>query len=109
VTQRLHLHNCPSEAIYGDTSYDDIANEIDETCDIDGFSLTDGFIWVNYDMEIPGYLLSDFADSVSLCGMILTFMELYIVMQLHGLLKQEIEKEEKEQGKGTADVELGTR
>jgi len=101
--------NTVTEAIYGDTSYDDIANEIDETCDIDGFSFTDGFIWVNYDMEIPGYLLSDFADGVSFGGMILTIVELYIVAQLHGLLKKEIEKEEKEQGKGTADVELGTR
>lgn len=101
--------NTVTEAIYGDTSYDDIANEIDETCDINGFSFSDGFIWVNYDMEIPGYLLSDFADGVSLCGMILTFIELYIVMKLHDLLKKEIEKEEKKKGKGTADVELGTR
>jgi len=99
--------NTVTELIYGDTSYDDIANEIDETCDIDGFSWTDGFIWVNYDMDIPSYLESDLADKVSLLGLILTFAELYIVIRLHKLLKEEIEQDEK--GKETADVEMATQ
>merc|ERR1719499_1015948 len=99
--------NTVTEVLYGDTSYDDIANEVDETCDIEGFSWTDGFIWVNYDLEIPGYLDSDLENKVSALGLTLTIIEIYIAIRLSQLFEDEMKEEEKEAT--TASVEITTR
>jgi len=74
------------------SSLDDIADDVDAACDLDGFSWGDeGFIWVNYEMDINSYLTSEFYGEwglyqfVNSFGLLLAMVELVLSIKLHCL------------------------
>lgn len=80
--------NTATELIRGATSTDDIANDIDETCGVDDNSLVDGFIWINYDMDVADYLTSTIYNETSITGLVLGIMEVVIILRLSFCLRQ---------------------
>ena len=88
--------NTVTELVYGDTSTDDIANEIDATCDIDGSSWDDGFIWVNYDMDVPGLLTSGTYNYFDGLGIVLGWIEVLIILRIACCLDERLFENEQE-------------
>ena len=82
----------------------DIADDVDQACDFDGASWEEGFIWINYDVDVPGYLTSDLLDKVSIIGFIIGLTELVIFCRLH-LVKRALRKKEQEE-EDVSDREL---
>merc|ERR1711879_229665 len=75
--------NTIAEEVYGDMSADDIADEVDGTCEIGSASYADGFVWVNYHMDIADYLTSGVYDYTSGLGLTLGIIEIFIIMRLN--------------------------
>lgn len=99
--------NTATELVYGDTSTDDIANEIDATCDISGSSWDDGFIWVNYDMDVPGYLTNDTLEILDGWGFSLGLIEVFIILRIACCLDKRLyENEQEDEPQTDEDVPL---
>jgi len=60
------------ENLYGE----DIGDAVDNTCDINPGN---GFIWVNVNLEVSGYLASAVYEQTSLIGLILGFSQVFII------------------------------
>lgn len=86
--------NTITEVVYGEMSADEIANDVDAACDIGGFSWTDGFIWVNYDIDIPWYLTTYLYEWTSALGLSLGLLEMYMVLRLNCCLDEKLYGEE---------------
>jgi hypothetical protein len=67
------------------SSLDDIADDVDAACDLDGFSWDEGFIWLNYEMNINSYLTSELYQWVNAVGLLLGTVELLLSIKLHCL------------------------
>jgi hypothetical protein len=86
--------------LYGSSAstLDDIADDVDAACDLDGFSWDEGFIWVNYEMDTPSYLTSGVYGWTNAFGFSLGVIELimFIKIQCLNLTLWEHDKEQKE-------------
>jgi len=67
------------------SSLDDIADDVDAACDLNGFSWDEGFIWLNYEMDINSYLTSELYQWVNAVGLLLGTVELLLSIKLHCL------------------------
>lgn len=92
-----------SAVVHGDWTLEEIADDVDAVCEIDGFSWTEGFIWVNYNMDVDPYVRSVTYEGLMAIALICSTLQLVLMIRVNYCLKgdlweydQEKERQKKE-------------
>jgi len=91
-----------------DISTGGIANIVDGTCDTWVNSQTDGFVWVNYHIDVSGYLSSHVESAVSILGALLGIVELIIIITLNCCLDERLHQSDADEADDVNDQPLET-